>query len=121
LDQGSIPMKARGPSEQQRVLWALTGFMVPVEGAVGRWEGMRVQRDEWMHVTVRVTRVSATGKTIWVRFPKQMPLGFGALPDGPEAEYAYWYDTVEHDGTYRSNGHAGGGPYGQVSFGPRPF
>jgi len=114
-------MKARGPSEQQRVLWALTGFMVPVEGAVGRWEGMRVQRDEWMHVTVRVTRVSATGKTIWVRFPTRMPRGFGALPNGPEAEYAYWYDKLDDDGTYRSNGDRDCGPYGEVRFSPRPF
>lgn len=58
--------KRRCPSERKRALWALQGFYVPAVGTEGAWKGL--DGDEWISLRVRVARVSATGKTLWVRF-----------------------------------------------------
>lgn len=101
------PLKRRsGPTERQRVLWALTGFIVPAVGAVGRWPG---EAGGWPSIPVRVTRVSATGKTVWVRFLGKLPV---QLLRSQKAEYAYSYWPQER--RYLSSGTSS--PYGELVF-----
>ena len=57
-------MTQHQPSERQRALWALAGFIVPAVGDEGLWAPLTSESD----FPIRVVRVSATGNMIWCRF-----------------------------------------------------
>ena len=103
--------KPRGPSEAQRAFWALSGVRVPAVGAKGWWMGQRGSPPRWVRAQVQVVRVSASGKTVWVRFVGTLPRGFlERLLHGRNAEYVYRY---ERDFFWRPRS---GGPYGDLLF-----
>lgn len=77
--------RRRDPGPKRRAFWALTDFFVPKAGDKGQLEPEDVRA-----ASIRVERVSATGKTVWVRFTGKPPADL-TLPRGQAAEYPYWY------------------------------
>jgi hypothetical protein len=100
--------KRSGPSERQRAVWALAGVFVPAEGQKGRWTD---PTGETHAERIVVTRVSPTGKTIWVRFLGQHTHLLQGHPF--ETALGYPYER-EPDGSYSSNGNRS--PYGELGF-----
>ncbi len=100
--------RPRGPSERQHAVWALAGVSVPAEGAKGRWEDpswrSNVGTKGTFAARIVVTRVSMSGKTVWVRFHGQHPF---------DQELDYPYERW-NDGSYRSGGSRS--PYGELKF-----
>jgi hypothetical protein len=104
-----VTEKRSGPSERQRALWALTGFFVLAVGGVGTL----VDDVDGSVAGFIVTRVSATGKTMWVRFVGDLSRDFRrGLTLGQKAEYGYRYDAG-----WRAHCSFGAAPYGFLFFG----
>ena len=79
----------REPSERQRALWALAGYVVPRVGDEGRWGPSTGNA-----FRVRVSRVSGDGMAIWVRFLWTATYGPGFGPERKfgrnKADGLYW-------------------------------
>jgi len=104
--------RPRSPSERQRAAWALAGVYVPAEGQKGHWQdpSWRSSGTKGMHAArIVVTRVSPSGKTLWVRF-------LGEHPFDRELEYPYERGSDDSDGSYYSGGSRS--PYGELKFLP---
>lgn len=98
-----------GPSERQRALWALAGFYFPAECD----EGTVMDDVDGPVANFRATRVSATGRTVWVRFVGKLSRDFRReLTLGQKAEYGYRYDAG-----WRAHCSFGATPYTWLYFG----